>query len=415
MNGLAVKGNIIYTKEMKRFEVFENSYLIAIEGIIKGIYKKLPEAYRGLPIEDYGNRLIIPGFVDLHIHAPQYLQRGLGMNKQLLEWLLDYTFELEKKFQDLDFARKAYEYFAEDLVASGTLRACIYASSSTEATETLFEILKEKGIGAYIGKVNMNRNAPEAILESTEDSLKGTIYLIRKYKDEPLVKPIVTPRFAPSCTQDLLDELGKIADIYHLPVQSHLSETKREVEWVRELFPNAKNYLDVYGKSGLLRNALMAHAIYMEEEEIMEVKKRGVFLIHCPDSNINIRSGIMPVREYLNRGLKITLGSDVAGGHRLALNDAMARAIQLSKLINMQSPEIEPLRVSEAFYMGTKAGGAFFGKTGSFETGYFFDALVIEDHPLVAELYSIEERLEKFLYTGNSQNIYARYVEGKRI
>lgn len=415
MNGLILKGNIIYTKKMDRFEVFENSYLVSLEGIVEGIYKELPEAYRSLPIEEYGDRLIIPGFVDLHVHAPQYLQRGLGMNKQLLEWLSEYTFELEKKFQDLEFAQKAYEYFAEDLVASGTLRACVYASSSTKATEILFEILKKKGIGAYIGKVNMERNAPDSLLESMEDSLEGTKYLIRKYKDEKLVKPILTPRFAPSCSQDLLNELGKIANAYDLPVQSHLSETKREVEWVRELFPDAKNYLDVYGRSGLLGNAIMAHAIYLKEEEMVEVKKRGVFLIHCPDSNINIRSGIMPAREYLNRGLKIALGSDVAGGHRLALNEAMVRAIQLSKLMNMQSPELEPLRVSEVFYMGTKSGGAFFGKTGSFEKGYFLDALVIEDHPLVAELYSIEERLEKFLYTGNSQNICARYVEGKQI
>lgn len=415
MNGLILKGNIIYTKDMDRFEVFENSYLVSCGGIVEGIYKELPEAYGSLPLEDYGNRLIIPGFVDMHIHAPQYLQRGLGMSKQLLEWLSDYTFQLEQKFQDLKFARQAYEYFAEDLIASGTLRACIYATSSTEATEILFEILKEKGIGAYVGKVNMERNAPDSLLESMEDSLEGTKYLIRKYKDERLVKPILTPRFAPSCTQELLNALGNLSREYDLPVQSHLSETKREVEWVAKLFPDAKNYLDVYGRSGLLANALMAHAIYMEDEEIVEAKKRGVFLIHCPDSNINIRSGIMPVRDYLNRGLKITLGSDVAGGHRLALNDAMARAIQLSKLRNIQSPELEPLRVSEAFYMGTKAGGAFFGKTGSFEDGYFLDALVIEDHPLVAELYSIEERLEKFLYTGNNQNICARFVEGNQI
>ena len=415
MNALIVKGNIIYTKEMEQFEVFENSYLVSVDGKVVGIYKALPDAYSDMPIEDYGNRLIIPGFVDLHVHAPQYLQMGLGMNKQLLEWLTEYTFELEKKFKDLNFAQKAYEYFAEDLVASGTLRACVYATSSTAATEILFEILKEKGIGAYIGKVNMERNAPNSILESMEDSLEGTKYLIGKYKDEKLVKPILTPRFAPSCTQELLGELGKIANAYDVPVQSHLSETKREVEWVRELFPDAKNYLDLYGRSGLLKNAIMAHAIYLEEEEMMEAKKRDVILIHCPDSNINLRSGIMPVREYLNRGLKITLGSDVAGGHRLAMNEAMVRAIQLSKLINIQSPEVEPLRVSEAFYMGTKAGGAFFGKTGSFEEGYFLDALVIEDHPLVAKLYSIEERLEKFLYTGNSQNICARYVEGKQI
>jgi guanine deaminase len=415
MNELIVKGNFIYTKDMDCFTVLENSYLVAIDGRIEGIYKELPSRYRNLSIEDYGDRLIIPGMVDLHVHASQYLQMGLGMSEHLLEWLKEYTFELEKRFQDLNFAKEAYQYFVDDLVACGTLHAYIYATSSTEATEVLFELLKEKGIGAYVGKVNMDQNAPDAILESTEESLKGTRYLIRKYRDERLVKPILTPRFAPSCTQKLLDGLGKIAEFDDLPVQSHLSETKKEVEWAKELFPDAKNYLDIYGRSGLLGRALMAHAIYLDEEEISQVKTQDVLLVHCPDSNINIRSGIMPVRKYLNRGLKIGLGSDVAGGHRLAINEAMIRAIQLSKLVSLQFPELESLKVSEAFYMGTKAGGTFFGNTGSFEVGYSFDALVIEDHPLIAELYSIEDRLEKFIYSGTSQNICARYVEGKQI
>lgn len=125
------------------------------------------------------------------------------------------------------------------------------------------------------------------------------------------------------------------------------------------------------------------------------------------------RSGIMSVREYLNIGLKIGLGSDIAGGHKIGLNEAMVRAIQLSKLINIENPKLSPLTLAEVFYMGTKSGGRFFGKTGSFEKGYMFDALVIRDEPMIAERYCLKDRLEKFIYTGDDRNIVARYVEGK--
>lgn len=412
---LILKGNVIFTKTPEKLEVFKNRYIVSIAGKVDGIYETLPEKYTNCKVKDYGNRLIIPGFVDMHMHAAQFLQCGMGMNKQLLNWLNDYTFDLEKNFKNEEFAKKVYTKFADELVANGTLRACIFASSSTKGTEILFEVLKEKGIGAYVGKVNMDRNAPDYIIETLEKSIKGTEYLIDKYKEEKLVKPMITPRFAPTCSGEMLDKLGELANQYNLPVQSHLSENLDEIKWVRDLFPNSKNYLDVYNKSSLLGAAVMAHGIHLEENEIDVIKNKGVTIAHCPDSNINIRSGIMPLRKYLNMGLKVGLGSDIAGGHKIALNESIVRAIQLSKLLSIDYPEYEPISVSEAFYLGTKGGGEFFGKTGSFEEGYSFDALVIEDDELIAAMYSLEDRLERFLYIGDDRNICDRYVEGKKL
>ncbi len=412
---MVIKGNILFTKTKDRFEIHPNSYLVAVDGKVEGVYSILPERLKGVTVHDYKNRMIIPGFVDLHVHAPQFLQMGTGMNKPLLEWLKAYTFDLETKFLDLGFAQAAYQHFVDALIANGTLRACIFATSSAKSTEVLFEIIKKAGIGAYIGKVDMDQNGPKELIESTENALVGTRYLIEHYGNEPRVKPIITPRFAPSCTRELLDGLGDLARQFNVPVQSHVGETKREVEWVHELFPKAKNYLDVYGRSGLLDRAIMAHGIYMTEEEIEEAKARNVYLIHCPDSNINIQSGIMPLREYLNRGMKLGLGSDVAGGHAIALKEQMVRAIQLSKIRRFLGESVEPVQLSEAFYLGTKGGGSFFGKTGSFEPGYWLDALVIEDHPLIAETYTLEERLEKYIYSGDRSNIVAKYVEGRRL
>lgn len=413
-NVLVVKGHFIFTRIAEKFEVYEDSFLVSVDGRVEGVYQTIPERFKEGRFQDYGNRLIIPGFVDLHLHAAQFLQCGVGMTTQLLDWLEDYTFDLEREFQDADFAREAYSSFADQLVACGTLRACVFASSSTPGTEILFEVLKKKGIGAYVGKVNMDRNAPDFITESTEESLEGTEYLIKKYRNEPLVKPIITPRFAPTCSEELLKGLGDLALKYRLPVQSHLSENPEEVKWVQDLFETAENYSDVYLKNNLFgqTKTAMAHAVYLTEEEKKLALKMGPFLVHCPDSNINVRSGIMPVREYLNMGLTVCLGSDIAGGHKIGLNEAMVRAVQLSKLVNLHNKELRPLSISEVFYMGSKGGGSFFGKTGSFEKGFMFDALVIEDDPMIAARYSPEDRLEKFIYTGDDRNILARYVEG---
>lgn len=414
-NILILKGNIIFTKSLDKFEIHKDSYIVSVDGRIEGIYEMLPEKYANYPVTDYGNRLIIPGFSDLHLHAAQYLQCGMGMTKQLLDWLNDYTFNLEKEFQNKEFAKEVYSRFADDLIAHGTLRSCVFASSSTEGTEVLFDVLKEKGVGALVGKVNMERNAPDFIIETTEKSIEGTRYLIEKYKDEKLVKPILTPRFAPTSTEESLKKLGELAKEYNVPVQSHVDENIDEVKWVSELFPNSKNYLGVYEQYGLLKSSVMAHAIYLNDDEIEIAKKNEVILVHCPDSNINVRSGIMPIRKYLNLGLKVGLGSDIAGGHKIGLNEAIVRAIQLSKLYSIDYPEYPALSVSEAFYLGTKGGGEFFGKVGSFEEGYLFDALVIEDDELIASRYSLEDRLERFLYIGDDRNIVARYVEGNKI
>jgi guanine deaminase len=416
-NVTILKGQIVFTKEPEAFEIHTNSFLIAVEGVIEGIYKKLPEKYRDCLIYDYGNNIIIPGFVDLHLHAAQYPQCGMGMTKQLLDWLGDYTFDLEKEFQDPDFAKEVYTSFVDKLVACGTLRACIFASTSTTGTEQLFEVCKKKGIGAYVGKVNMDRNGPDFILESTTDSLNGTRYLLEKYGDEKLVKPIVTPRFAPTSSKKLLEGLGKLAQTYNAPVQSHLSENRDEIQWVSELFENAKSYADVYFMNNLFgqTKTLMAHGIYLQKTEINTIQEHNLILVHCPDSNINLRSGIMPVRKYLDLGLKVGLGSDIAGGHKIALNEAMVRAIQLSKILSTEDEGPDALTVSEVFYSATKLGGSFFGKVGSFEKGYSLDALVLKDELFVAKRYSLEDRLEKFIYTGDDRNIQARFVEGTLI
>jgi len=197
----------------------------------------------------------------------------------------------------------------------------------------------------------MDRNCPDFLCEATDASLQATEELIIKYGNHSLVKPILTPRFAPTSSEKLLDALGRLAKEYNLPVQSHLSENRSEVEWVKDIFPSYPTYSDVYLDFGLFGQTptLMAHGIYLTDRELGLIKDNDVMLVHCPDSNINLASGIMPVRKFLDSGIRIGLGSDVGAGHTLAISQAIIRAIQLSKILKVFDPQLRPLTIAEAF------------------------------------------------------------------
>lgn len=412
-----LKGHFVYTKDKDEFQVHENSYLVVNDKKVVGLYKELPKVYRGLSIKDYGNALIIPSFIDLHIHAPQYVQMGMGLDLQLIDWLNQYTFKNEAFFADVAYAKKVYPYFVEELYKEGTLRCCIFATLHLESTYVLVNELKKKRLSAYVGKVNMNRHAPDNLIQTTEASIQETKDFIHDHGEDALIKPIITPRFAPSCTSELLGRLGRLSCDKKIPVQTHLSETKREVEWVKELFPQCKHYSDVYKNHNLYGcvKTILAHAIYLSQDELEMAKDDNIYLVHCPNSNMNLTSGIMPLTYYLDRGIKVGLGSDVGAGHKIGMQHTITSAIQCSKIRHTRNEEDRILTLSEAFYIATKLNGSFFGLVGSFEEGYAFDALVIkDDHPLFKNLPPLE-KLQRFLYTGDSDSIVERYLEGEVI
>lgn len=409
-----IKGNIIFTETPDNFEVIENGYIVYEEGIILSVTKLLPEEYSDCEIQDYGNRLIIPGFYDLHVHSGQYSQCGVGMDLPLLQWLKKYTYQSEKRCENPSYARRLYEKFSHDLLRYGTLGAVVFSTTSYEGTEILFEEFLRTGIRGYIGMVEMERNAPEFIIKDLDYTMEMIESLINEYNDNRLVKAIITPRFAPTSTKEGLRRLGELAKKYSVPVQSHLDESQEEVEWVRSLYK--KDYASVYDEFGLYGDTptLMAHGVYMTDEEIDLTRDNGVILVHCPDSNINLSSGIMHSKELIEKGVRLGLGTDMAGGHKLFMGEVIVRAIQLSKLLTLQEGmSNKPLTFSEAFYMSTVVGGGFFGRMGKLKSGYELDCLIIDDDQLYIEIYSIEDRLSKFIYTGDDRWILDRYVSGK--
>lgn len=419
----ALKGNLIDTKELGTLDIAEHSYLICEDGKVQGIYEKLPEQFQNIPVEDLGDRLIIPGLTDLHVHAPQYAFRGLGMDLELLDWLETNTFPEESKYSDLEYARKAYGIFAENLKRSATTRACIFATIHNEATLLLMDLLEQAGMGAMVGKVNMDRNSPDYLREvSAEESAKATREWLaavanRQYQN---VRPILTPRFIPSCSDSLMEYLHEIQKETGLAVQSHLSENPGEIAWVQELCPWSEFYGDAYDHFGMFGGAcptIMAHCVYSGEAEIRRMKENRVFIAHCPESNTNLSSGIAPVRRYLDEKIPVGLGSDVAAGSTENMFVAMRHAIQESKLRwRLSDQKLKPLTVEETFFLATKGGGAFFGKVGSFEKGYEFDAVVLDDTRLAhPQPLTTKQRLERIIYLGDEREVVSKFVAGKKI
>lgn len=418
-----IKGNICYSKTKEELSVTDQGYIVCCEGVSQGVYPVLPEKYENLPIRDYGNMLIIPGMTDLHIHAPQYPFRGLGMDMELLGWLETHTFPEESRYQNLEYAKRAYRIFTEDLKTSATTRAVVFGTVHGPATDLLMENLETSGLKTYVGKVSMDQNCSECIREKDAEAALAaeTSWLKGASGEYRNTKSVITPRFAPACSGALLEGLGKLREEYQVPSQSHLSENLSEIAWVKELFPWSSCYGDVYDRYGLFggeMKTVMAHCVYSSEIEIELMKKRGVYVAHCPQSNFNLASGIAPVRRYLEEGIPVGLGTDMAGGANMSMFRCIADAIGMSRLYwRLIDQEKKPLKVEEAFYLAAKGGGSFFGKVGSFEKGYEVDALVLDDSRIRStRKLSTKERLERYIYLSEEGGRLAgKYVAGEKI
>ncbi len=412
------RANILFTKERTHFEVIERGYVVVDDsGRVVEVTEHLSAEHEGVEVVDYGNRLLIPAMNDLHVHAPQYRNQGIAMDLELLPWLQNYTFPEEMKYCDTKYAERMYRRFVHDMWRFGTMRACLFATIHKESTLLLMNIFKETGMGALVGKVAMNRNCPEGLTETVDDMVHGYEELIKECGEDGLVRPIITPRFVPSCTPEMLRACGELAAKYQLPVQSHLSENKDEIAWVKELEPESTCYGDAYDRYGLFGQTptVMAHCVWSDGEELELIKRRGVVVAHCPTSNFNVASGMAPIRKFLDEGVKVGLGSDISGGHDLSIFRMMVYAIQVSKMHYQQNHNVPFLSLSEVFWIATKSAGSFFGRVGSFEPGYEFDALVIDDSDLNHDNYTLLERLERYIYLGDDRQISHRFCSGKEI
>ena len=248
----SLKGDILWSRTPNTLAVCPDHYVVCEDGRCAGVFPALPERFSGIPVYDYSDRLIIPGLVDLHAHAPQYAFRALGMDLELLEWLDTQTFPQEARYADPDYARRAYTLFVDDLRRSSTTRAVLFGTLHVDATLTLMGLLEDSGLITYVGKVNMDRNSPDCLREeSAAASLAATRRWLEGCQGLTRSRPILTPRFIPSCSDALMEGLRDLQRETGLPVQSHLSENQGEIAWVAELCPDSAGYGDAYDPFGL--------------------------------------------------------------------------------------------------------------------------------------------------------------------
>ncbi|ETV73420.1 guanine deaminase, variant [Aphanomyces astaci] len=348
------------------------------------------------------------------------------MHLPLLDWLNTYTFPHEAKFADPAYARNMYTKAVTRHVLNGTTTCSYFATIHLEACKVLADIVHDIGQRGYLGKVNMDRNATPELTESTHGSLADTTSFIEYIatKHNSLLTPVITPRFVPSTSSALMTGLAALSNTHTLPIQSHLSENAKEIEWVQALHPDCSSYAEVYDRHGLLNDrTYMAHCIWCTHDERSLMKNRGTSMIHCPNSNFSLSSGVLNVRQLLNEGVKVGLGTDVSAGYSTSMLDAIRHAVIASKVTALTSPTHQPLTYAEAFHLATVGSAACLGLhdvVGNFVPGKELDMLVVDLGSInsAVDIHDHDDcssRFQKFLFLGDDRNIVHVYVRGRQL
>ncbi|GAO18699.1 uncharacterized protein UV8b_00044 [Ustilaginoidea virens] len=382
-------------------------------------------------------QFLMPGFVDTHNHAPQWLHRGQGQGLHILEWLDQVAFPHESRFRDPAHARRVYGHVVGGMLRQGVTTASYYGSKHGEATKILADVCLERGQRALVGKCNMSRNAPAYYRDEDEDeSLRVTRdcidHIAGRDPEGALVRHVLTPRFAICCEPGLLAGLGDLAREHpRMPIQTHFNESEQEKKATLGLFPAFDNEADLYESFGLLGDrSILAHCTIMTEYETRRLADLGCGVAHCPTANMTVGGGFMaaPIKDFLRRGIKVGLGTDSGGGYSSSMLNAMQHSLVASFARDyLDAGEAGTAAVSfeEVFYMATLGGAQVVGwdaDVGNFAAGKQFDAVVVDlqterggvNAPLEDD-DSARTMLEKFVMTGDDRNIAEVYVRGRRV
>jgi guanine deaminase len=366
---------------------------------------------------DLTGKLITPGFVDTHLHAPQLEMIG-SYGGHLLEWLNRYTFPTERKFEDPEHARRVARAFYEELLCNGTLTALVFSTVHATATEIFFEEAERRGFRGIVGKTMMDRNAPEYLLDaSAQKSYDESRELLRKWHGRGLLRYAITPRFAPTSTPEQLELAGQLKrEFPDAWVHTHISENRNEVRWVQELFPEAE-YADVYDRYGLLgERTVLAHGVWLTAEELDLLARRRARISHCPNSNLFLGSGLFPLHRVLDAGVVVGLGTDIGAGTTPSLFNAMADAYKVQQVQNVS---LSPFHL---WYLATLGGARALtldGETGSLEAGKSADFLVLDLHATslltlrTARASSPEDLLAGLIFMGDDRAVERSFIGGR--
>jgi len=371
------------------------------------------------------DEFVLPGLVDTHIHASQFPNAGLALDLTLLDWLERYTFPTERGLAQLPKAQEVYGRCVRTTLSSGTTTACYFATIHREPSLALARTCADLGQRALIGKVCMDRNSPPDYSETTAASLAETEAFCQEVLQQgsPLVRPVVTPRFVPTCSRPLLEGLAALAARQGLHIQSHLAENQPECRWVKELEPDCQSYTEVYHRAGLLTpRTVLAHCVHLSQDEIELIRETGAGVSHCPNSNFSLKSGVCDVQRLRAAGVKVGLGTDCSGGYSPSLLNAMRMAVTASNSLACRDTAYTPLQFSDALYLATRGGAEVLdmqGELGALQPGMQADLLRVNmANQEATKLFGQEsaaDRVSKFVFLGDDRNIAQVWVSGRLV
>lgn len=425
---LLIHGCFIHTVNGK-LEILENRYVTVKDGKISSISETKPDGDYEI-INTTKTQIIVPGLVDAHVHASQYTYCGCGFDIPLLQWLNKYAFPHESKLSDPDFAKRVYSTVVRRTLAAGTTTATYFATIDVNSSIILANECRNRGQRAFVGKVTMDCDSPDYYIEKGSDealnNVRKFLSLFGPTTKTDLVQPILTPRFVPTCSMTVMKGLSQIQrENPTILVQTHVSENVKEIELVRSLYPKIPHYCGVYDEAGLLDHSILAHGVYLTDDEVTLVRSKSASIVHCPSSNFNVFSGLCDVRRLLDEKVNVCLGTDAAGGSSISMIEAMRVALVCSRAIFLtkqgQNVQYKQLGLGEVLAMATENGAKALGledQIGNFVVGKDFDALVVDLDAGATDCFgdeSISDLLEKFIYTADDRNILRVYVRGNLV
>ena len=429
------KGDILYftdnpAKVVGADKYYPNGILYIQDGKVvqAGEYATLKNKYPQAKIVDYSGKLIIPGFVDAHVHYPQ-TEMIASYGAQLLDWLNTYTFPTESQFNNPAYASKIANLFLNQLIQNGTTTALVFATVDPTSGDAFFNAAYQRNMRMISGKVLMDRNAPPYLTDTPETAYSDSKRLIQKWDHKGRLNYAVTPRFATTSTESELQVAGKLVkefpDVY---MHTHLAENNQEVAWVHELFPSRRSYLDVYDYYGLVtKHSVFAHSIHIDDTDYSVLAAKGGAIAFCPTSNLFLGSGLFNINKANQYNINVGLGTDVGAGTSLSIIQTMNEAYkvtQLRKAFTDNPDSVKPLDPFENLYLATLGGARALSLDkyiGSFEAGKEADFVVLDPQstPLIAlrekHNRSLRDEIFAFQILGDDRTVEHTYVMGKKM
>jgi len=408
--------------ETESYKYFEDGMLVVDNGkvVAAGSAEDLASYLTAdATITDCPNALIMPGFVDTHIHYPQ-VEVIAAYGEQLLEWLDTYTFPAESQFSDPEYAREIADRFLNELLRCGTTTALVFGTVHKESVDAFFEACEERDLRMIAGKVMMDRHAPDYLLDTPESSYADSKELIERWHDKGRLRYAVTPRFAPTSTPEQLQKAGQLLEEHPgVYLHTHMSENSNEVVWVEELFPHSDHYLHTYDEAGLLgRRSVFAHCIHLNDEEWDRMAETESNIAFCPTSNLFLGSGLFNLKRAVEKNIGVGLGTDVGGGTSFSILQTLAEAYKVQQLRG------EKLTPFKAFYLATLGGARALDMDdliGNFEPGKEADFVILDKAPTplmefrLAHCKTLMETLFVMAILGDDRSIMATYSAGKKV